>query len=73
MMKALLFWWDPQHWPLARDALKTAGRRDLIGRQPHQLIPPEGAQDRALRSVERPRGPRPGQPRGPRPAGRRPR
>ena len=41
MMKALLFWWDPQHWPLARDALSKAGRRDLIGRAPHCLIPPE--------------------------------
>jgi uncharacterized radical SAM protein YgiQ len=41
MMKALLFWWDPQHWPLARDALGKAGRRDLIGRAPHCLVPPE--------------------------------
>ena len=41
MMTALLFWWDPQHWPLARDALSKAGRRDLIGRAPHCLIPPE--------------------------------
>jgi radical SAM superfamily enzyme YgiQ (UPF0313 family) len=41
MMKALLFWWDPQHWPLARDALSKAGRRDLIGRAPHCLVPPE--------------------------------
>jgi uncharacterized radical SAM protein YgiQ len=35
MMKALIFYWDDQHWPLAREALKKAGRRDLIGR----LIP----------------------------------
>jgi len=32
MMKALLFYWDAQHWPLAREALLKAGRRDLIGK-----------------------------------------
>jgi len=32
MMKALLFYWDAQHWPLAREALMKAGRRDLIGK-----------------------------------------
>jgi uncharacterized radical SAM protein YgiQ len=52
MMKALIFWWDPQHWPLAREALKAAGRRDLIGRGPNQLIPPEGAQDRVQARVK---------------------
>jgi len=46
MMKALIFYWDPQHWPLAREALKKAGRADLIGRGPHALVPPEGAADR---------------------------
>ena len=46
MLKALLFYWDPQHWPLAREALKKAGRADLIGRGPHALVPPEGAADR---------------------------
>ncbi|MGH7327136.1 MAG: YgiQ family radical SAM protein, partial [Polyangiaceae bacterium] len=39
MMKALIFYWDPQHWPLAREALKKAGRADLIGRAPHCLVP----------------------------------
>ncbi len=34
-MKALVLWWDPQHWPLAREALRMAGRHDLIG----ELIP----------------------------------
>ena len=42
MMKALIFYWDPQHWPLAREALSAAGRRDLIGRGPNALVPPEG-------------------------------
>jgi hypothetical protein len=40
MMKALLFWWDPQHHPLAREALVKAGRADLIGRAAHCLVPP---------------------------------
>jgi uncharacterized radical SAM protein YgiQ len=48
MMKALLFWWDEQHHALAREALAKAGRRDLIGRAPHCLIPPErGGEARA--------------------------
>jgi uncharacterized radical SAM protein YgiQ len=41
MMKALIFYWDEEHWPLARDALKLAGRTDLIGRAPHCLVPPD--------------------------------
>jgi uncharacterized radical SAM protein YgiQ len=41
MMKALLFWWDEAHWPLAREALRKAGRGDLIGRAPGCLVPPE--------------------------------
>jgi len=40
MMKALLFYWDEAHWPLAREALKTAGRHDLIGTSPGCLVPP---------------------------------
>ncbi len=46
MMKALIFYWDAQHWPLAREALRKAGRADLIGRHPGALVPPEGAADR---------------------------
>ena len=41
MMKALLFYWDEQHWPLAREALCKAGRSDLIGRAPRCLVPPD--------------------------------
>ena len=41
MMKALIFWWDDASWPLAREALRKAGRSDLIGRAPHCLVPPE--------------------------------
>jgi uncharacterized radical SAM protein YgiQ len=44
-MKALVLYWDPQHWPLAREALRQAGRRDLIGSGPNCLVPnaPPGA------------------------------
>ncbi|HEY1536038.1 MAG TPA: DUF3362 domain-containing protein, partial [Polyangiaceae bacterium] len=41
MMKALIFWWDPQHHALAREALRKAGRNDLIGRTPEHLLPPD--------------------------------
>jgi uncharacterized radical SAM protein YgiQ len=41
MMKALIFYWDETHWPLAREALHKAGRRDLIGTHPRCLVPPE--------------------------------
>jgi uncharacterized radical SAM protein YgiQ len=41
MLKALLYWWDPEHHELAREALRKAGRADLIGRSPKHLIPPD--------------------------------
>ena len=43
LMKALIFWWDEASWPLAREALHTAGRTDLIGKAAHCLVPPEHA------------------------------
>jgi uncharacterized radical SAM protein YgiQ len=42
-LKALLLWWDEAQWPLAREALRDAGRKDLIGRGAHCLIPPDYA------------------------------
>jgi uncharacterized radical SAM protein YgiQ len=41
LQKALLLYWNPEHWPLAREALQLAGREDLIGRGPEALVPPE--------------------------------
>ena len=38
-MKALLYWWDKEQWPLAREALRSAGRADLIGHGPRCLVP----------------------------------
>jgi uncharacterized radical SAM protein YgiQ len=41
MLKALLYWWDPEQHPLAREALRKAGRRDLVGHGARCLVPPE--------------------------------
>jgi uncharacterized radical SAM protein YgiQ len=41
LMKALLYWWDPEQQPLAREALRKAGRADLVGHGPRCLVPPE--------------------------------
>jgi uncharacterized radical SAM protein YgiQ len=41
LQKALLQYWDPEQHHLAREALLQAGRGDLIGSKPHQLVPPE--------------------------------
>ncbi|HYE90130.1 MAG TPA: YgiQ family radical SAM protein, partial [Terriglobales bacterium] len=43
LQKALLLYWSPEQWPLAREALREAGRADLIGTGPDALVPPEGA------------------------------
>jgi uncharacterized radical SAM protein YgiQ len=66
MMKALLFYWDDQHHDLAREALRKAGRPDLIGKGAKCLIPPEwasaaprpgrGAPPRRPTPLDRPRG-----------------
>ena len=49
LQKALLLYWNPEHWPLAREALQQAGREDLIGRGPHALVPPETAGEASRR------------------------
>jgi uncharacterized radical SAM protein YgiQ len=40
-LKALVLYWDPEQWPLAREALRAARRSDLIGNGPGCLIPPD--------------------------------
>jgi uncharacterized radical SAM protein YgiQ len=40
LQKALLLYWDPAHHDEAREALREAGRADLIGTRPHCLVPP---------------------------------
>lgn len=56
MMKALLFYWDPQHWELAREALRKARRMDLVGKGAHCLIPPDYV-TRSSFPTHRPGGP----------------
>jgi radical SAM superfamily enzyme YgiQ (UPF0313 family) len=51
MMKALIFYWDPEHWPLAREALREVGRQDLIGKSGSCLIPPPWADKDAVRGA----------------------
>jgi uncharacterized radical SAM protein YgiQ len=41
LMKSLLYYWDPEQQPLAREALRKAGRADLIGTGPKHLVPPD--------------------------------
>jgi uncharacterized radical SAM protein YgiQ len=50
LQKALLLYWDAAQHHLAREALRKAGRADLIGHAPGCLVPPEG-------SAPRPAGP----------------
>jgi uncharacterized radical SAM protein YgiQ len=49
LQKALLLYWNPEQWPLAREALIQAGREDLIGRGGHALVPPETAAEASRR------------------------
>jgi radical SAM superfamily enzyme YgiQ (UPF0313 family) len=41
LQRALLLYWDRGHHELAREALRKAGRQDLIGYGPGCLVPPE--------------------------------
>ncbi len=75
MMKALVFYWDEQHWPLAREALLSLGKGHLIGRAADCLVPPDYGKTKSTAGKRSPQGPRSGPPRGPRsgtPRGRKP-
>jgi hypothetical protein len=58
LMKSLLYYWDPEQQPLAREALLKAGRADLIGHGAHCLVPPDRTRKpppaRARRPFHRP-------------------
>jgi len=47
MQRALLQFKRPQNFPLVREALRKAGREDLIGTGRHCLVPPEGVKTAA--------------------------
>jgi uncharacterized radical SAM protein YgiQ len=42
--KAFLRYYDPENWPILRDALKRMGRADLIGNGERHLVPAPGAE-----------------------------
>lgn len=46
LQKAILLYWDKAQWPLAREALRKAGRHDLIGAGPQCLVPSERGEQR---------------------------
>ena len=47
MQRALLQFKRPQNFPIVREALRTAGREDLIGTGRNCLVPPEGVKSAA--------------------------
>lgn len=47
MQRALLQFKRPQNFPLVRQALRKAGREDLIGTGRNCLVPPEGVKTAA--------------------------
>jgi uncharacterized radical SAM protein YgiQ len=54
LQKALLLYWNPEQWPLVREALVLAGREELIGRGPDALVPPESTAEAARRRQAEP-------------------
>ncbi|HYF50660.1 MAG TPA: YgiQ family radical SAM protein [Planctomycetota bacterium] len=46
LQRALFFFRDPDYWPDVREALREAGREDLIGHGPEFLVPPETKRER---------------------------
>ena len=56
--KALLFYWDPAHHDDVREALRAAGRQDLIGSGPQALVPPARGKGSLPRHMRRAGGKR---------------
>jgi uncharacterized radical SAM protein YgiQ len=56
--KAFLRYYDPENWPVLREALKRMGRSDLIGNGERHLVPPPGGSmpEQAAPGMERKRG-----------------
>ena len=53
LQKALLLYYDPLYYHDVKTALKEAGREDLIGFEPHCLIPPYPSKADAIRQSSR--------------------
>ncbi len=58
LQKALILYWNPEHWPDVREALELAGREDLIGRGPKCLVPSESPGERERLQRKSPSPPR---------------
>jgi uncharacterized radical SAM protein YgiQ len=58
LQKALLLYWDPAHHDEAREALRQAGRADLIGSGQGALIPPARGKGALPRYMKQARGKR---------------
>jgi uncharacterized radical SAM protein YgiQ len=56
LQKALLLYWDPAHHDEVREALREAGRADLIGTKPQCLVPPESGKGSLPRHMLRAHG-----------------
>jgi uncharacterized radical SAM protein YgiQ len=50
LLKSLLYWWDRSQHALVREALRRAGRADLIGTGPRALVPPPRGRRRGVRA-----------------------
>ncbi|AYM85622.1 YgiQ family radical SAM protein [Pseudoalteromonas agarivorans] len=49
--KAILRYHDPSGWPMIRDALRSMGKANLIGKGPNCLVPEEGRDEKAYKGA----------------------
>ena len=57
--KAILRYHDPSGWPMIRDALRSMGKANLIGKGPNCLVPEEGRDEKAHKGAGKGKGGRP--------------
>lgn len=57
--KAILRYHDPSGWPVIRDALRSMGKANLIGKGPNCLVPEEGRDEKAHKGAGKGKGGRP--------------
>ncbi len=57
--KAILRYHDPSGWPMIRDALRSMGKANLIGKGPNCLVPEEGRDEKAYKGAGKGKGGRP--------------
>ena len=57
--KAILRYHDPSGWAMIREALRSMGKANLIGKGPNCLVPEEGRDEKAHKGAGKGRGGRP--------------